>query len=60
MNSEQIIEDIYIILRKFKSILIDVMLSLTDINQVLKDFNVFYEMLTKNYYAFLECKKILT
>jgi hypothetical protein len=49
-----------ILIRKFKSILIDVKLPLTDINQVLKNFNVNYEMLTKNYYAFLESKKNLT
>jgi hypothetical protein len=36
---------------------IDVKLSLTDINQVLKDFNVKYEILTKNYYSFQDSIK---
>jgi hypothetical protein len=46
-NFVQIIDDSYIILEKFKSIRIDIMLILTNINQVLKDFKVMYGMFEK-------------
>jgi hypothetical protein len=48
--SVKIIDDFYIILGKFKSILIDVNLNLTNINLVLKDFNI--KIFTKKYSRF--------
>jgi hypothetical protein len=43
----------YFISGKFKSIFIDVKLKLTNVNQVLIDFKVIYEILTKDYSKFL-------
>jgi hypothetical protein len=44
--------DFYFILLKFKSILIDVKKNLTNVNQVLNDFKVIYDSLTKYYIRF--------
>jgi hypothetical protein len=50
----KVIDELFFILRKFKSIFIDVKLNLTNINQVLIDFKVTYEILTKD--VFIKAK----
>jgi hypothetical protein len=48
-NSVKIIDDLYPILGKLKSIFVDIRLNLTKINQVLIYFKVINENLTKDY-----------
>jgi hypothetical protein len=50
--SVKINNDLYFISGKFQSIFIDVKLKLTNVNQVLIDFIVTYEILTKDYSRF--------
>jgi hypothetical protein len=50
--SVKINNDLYFISGKFQSIFIDFMLNLTNVNQVLIDFIVNYEILTKDYSRF--------
>jgi hypothetical protein len=49
LNSFKINNDLYIILGKFKYIFIEVKLKLKNINQILIDLKVIYEILTKDY-----------
>jgi hypothetical protein len=45
-------DDLFFILGKFESIFIDDRFKLTNVNQVLVDFKVIYEILTKDYSRF--------
>jgi hypothetical protein len=53
-NTVQIIDDFYIILGKFKSILIDIIYILMNINEVLKDFKVMCGIFENNCSTFME------
>jgi hypothetical protein len=52
-NSVKIYEVLYFISGKLNSIFIDIKLKLTNVNQVLIDFKVIYEIFTKDYSKFL-------